>query len=616
MGSQVITRPTEQSVYNQSPNGRIVFDAVRGPLIFEFEDAATNSVTDLLTLRHFANAAPAIGMGVGLLLQLEDSAGATENAGRLAAVWTDPTNGNETSEVRTYARSAGGALTESFRATVDGVGVGATPSTTTGFRLSRAARDAIYLAEYTAGAGNFTAGFNSTNDAGKIVYFEINSSGYAGNLLGVARANAGALVAQNTKIIFGTESADPITISTNATVRTTYDGATGNMTHTSRTFLPNGTAAAPALSWTNSTGMGWFRQADNVLGIAIAGAEVSRWNANGLGIGGVGATGSAAIYAQKTAPGTTNGALFEHTDASGSTNLAAQNNSGNVLFMGIRGSAFSGGGTLLGVLQDNNSFVFASGGALILGTSAATAVTVSTNNTLRWTWSSAGLVTHNVADAVTAAMTDIFTLDHLTSGAAAVGYGSAFLYTGEDAAGNAENMGRAGVIWTDATNGSEDSAFVWQTRTNGAALAEVARFGDVGTSGLGLSLKGDNDTGIVGLGGDALRIICGDSLVMQLDQSGGLLRIGVFGVGPVVRQTGGANLTNNVTAGGVNDTIADFTATVAGDAGGIATVSAAANVATVASVNAQLATIRNDIYQLARTLKQDHDALRAYGYLT
>lgn len=69
-----------------------------------------------------------------------------------------------------------------------------------------------------------------------------------------------------------------------------------------------------------------------------------------------------------------------------------------------------------------------------------------------------------------------------------------------------------------------------------------------------------------------------------------------FGVAVAARQTSGANITNNVTAGGVNATIANFTdlTTYANDA----------------------ATIRNDIYQLARGLKIVNDALRLYGLLT
>lgn len=72
--------------------------------------------------------------------------------------------------------------------------------------------------------------------------------------------------------------------------------------------------------------------------------------------------------------------------------------------------------------------------------------------------------------------------------------------------------------------------------------------------------------------------------------------IGFFNVAVAARQTSGANLTNNVTAGGTDDVIANYTdlATYANDA----------------------AAIRNDIYQLSRKLKQVNDALRLYGLLT
>lgn len=72
--------------------------------------------------------------------------------------------------------------------------------------------------------------------------------------------------------------------------------------------------------------------------------------------------------------------------------------------------------------------------------------------------------------------------------------------------------------------------------------------------------------------------------------------MGFFNVTPASQQTSGADLTNNVTSGGTDNTIADFTdlAIYANDA----------------------ATIRNDIYQLSRKLKQVNDALRVYGLLT
>lgn len=72
--------------------------------------------------------------------------------------------------------------------------------------------------------------------------------------------------------------------------------------------------------------------------------------------------------------------------------------------------------------------------------------------------------------------------------------------------------------------------------------------------------------------------------------------IGFFASTPVAKQASGANLTNNVTSGGTDDTIANFT--------------------DLTTYSNSAAAIRNDIYQLARKLKQVNDALRLYGLLT
>lgn len=72
--------------------------------------------------------------------------------------------------------------------------------------------------------------------------------------------------------------------------------------------------------------------------------------------------------------------------------------------------------------------------------------------------------------------------------------------------------------------------------------------------------------------------------------------VNFFGAGAASQQTSGANLTNNVTVGGTTDTIADFS--------------------DLTTYSNSAAAIRNDIYQLARKLKQVNDALRLYGLLT
>ncbi len=85
-------------------------------------------------------------------------------------------------------------------------------------------------------------------------------------------------------------------------------------------------------------------------------------------------------------------------------------------------------------------------------------------------------------------------------------------------------------------------------------------------------------------------------VALTIEASGSAAMIGFLGAAAAAQQTGGANVTNNVTSGGTSDTIANYT-----------DLTVYANDATA---------IRNDIYQLARLVKQDHDALRLYGLLT
>ena len=73
-------------------------------------------------------------------------------------------------------------------------------------------------------------------------------------------------------------------------------------------------------------------------------------------------------------------------------------------------------------------------------------------------------------------------------------------------------------------------------------------------------------------------------------------KLGFFNATPVIQQTMGADLTNNVSVGGSSNVIANFTdlSTYSNDA----------------------AAIRNNIYQLARSLKIIQDSLRDFGLLS
>lgn len=72
--------------------------------------------------------------------------------------------------------------------------------------------------------------------------------------------------------------------------------------------------------------------------------------------------------------------------------------------------------------------------------------------------------------------------------------------------------------------------------------------------------------------------------------------LGFFGTGATAKQVSGANLTNNVTVGGTDDTITNWTS--------------------LATYSTDAAAIRNAVYQLSRKLKQINDGLRAYGLFT
>lgn len=83
---------------------------------------------------------------------------------------------------------------------------------------------------------------------------------------------------------------------------------------------------------------------------------------------------------------------------------------------------------------------------------------------------------------------------------------------------------------------------------------------------------------------------------ISIAANGSVAQLGFYGTTPVSKQTDGAALTNNVTSGGTTDTIANFTS--------------------LSVYATDAATIRNDIFQLARKIKIVDDAMRAYGLLT
>lgn len=131
-------------------------------------------------------------------------------------------------------------------------------------------------------------------------------------------------------------------------------------------------------------------------------------------------------------------------------------------------------------------------------------------------------------------------------------------------------------LWTTATHASRTSAITFSLVNNAAAIAEVFR---IAPTALTLA--------------DAVNFVFNTTTGSKIGTATSQ-KIGFWNATPVIQQTSAA-LTNNVTSGGTNDIIANYTdlTVYANDA----------------------ATIRDDIYQLARKLKEVGDALRTYGIL-
>lgn len=121
--------------------------------------------------------------------------------------------------------------------------------------------------------------------------------------------------------------------------------------------------------------------------------------------------------------------------------------------------------------------------------------------------------------------------------------------------------------------------------TNGVILAT----GSTPTARLSLSNAGDLtvwDSGNVVVGSTT-----GTKFGTAVTQ-----KLGFYNATPVVQQTRGATLTNSVTSGGTDDTIANYT--------------------DLTLYSNDAAAIRNNIYQLARILRQHDVALRALGLVS
>lgn len=216
---------------------------------------------------------------------------------------------------------------------------------------------------------------------------------------------------------------------------------------------------------------------------------------------------------------------------------------------------------------------------------------------------------------------------HLTSGTAAAGLGVGHQYDIEDDAGGTVEAGRVDILWTDAATASTDSATVWTNRIAGT-LTETMRLNGATTQ---LEVKPDTDavvllgrlridartTDIVHLShvditaanaqmirqnaSGTVIVSCPSGQSVNLASNGvtkiraGSTGIAFFAGSEAAQQDTGVVTTNNITAGGTNDTFADY------------------SIAIPAYDAATAGAIRDNLHQLARKVKLLDDALRAFN---
>lgn len=289
----------------------------------------------------------------------------------------------------------------------------------------------------------------------------------------------------------------------------------------------------------------------------------------------------------------------------------------------------------MGSIITNGSPINGGGGAAAAGggvtgssdsslTIVATDAIINKAQTATWT----GAHVWDSEDNGTTSVPSLMTAQHRNNaaGTPAAGYGVGLLFKLDSSARTLRSAVELDAVWSTATDGAEVSSLALKTLVAGAAT-ETVRFGtgaalpdtDFATS-LGRAFIDSRITDRAhfshrdmtsttqyalqqaAAGGTILNAPSGQNLIlannasqrMKIDSTG----IAFFATGTTVAvQTGPVlNITNSVTSGGTDGTIANYTDL------------------TVYSNDA--AAIRNDIYQLARTVKFCSDALRAYGLLT
>jgi len=264
-----------------------------------------------------------------------------------------------------------------------------------------------------------------------------------------------------------------------------------NATLTGLLKLGDGTAGAPALTFTSDTDGGLWRPGTNIVAMSAGGLEAQRWLTTGTEI-----TGTLRFSS----------ALLPNNQAGTSGQVLTSAGAGSpptwTTLTGTIGGSIAanqvGYGTGTNTLGGDADLIF-----------DGTTLSSKTN------------------DAGTTTVTYPFNIEHSTSSTAAAGFGVGYDFKVEDAAGNLESAGMLDVVWTDATNASEDADFVVKLKAAGAAAAEKFRVSNIGqtlaqsgtASNPSYSFNSDNNTGMYLVGSSNIRLNTGGATGIDINSS-------------------------------------------------------------------------------------------------
>lgn len=182
------------------------------------------------------------------------------------------------------------------------------------------------------------------------------------------------------------------------------------------------------------------------------------------------------------------GGSVQLVEGSGITLTTTGTGSAGIVTIAATGDIANGGNT--------------TGAAVTIGTNDAFGLNLETAGVTRvaitGAASTGGAVTITNVTANTNTVQDVLTIQCNSTGTAANSFGAGVLFQGETSTTDNQDWARLSAIQTNATHASLSSAFTFQARTSGGALAEVARLTGAGSlvfnAGSGTSY---GNTGIV-----------------------------------------------------------------------------------------------------------------------